>query len=268
MPTPFVNERFSNFDDPAVAAKMQQAIDRVRTQLGRDYPLVIGGKKVTSDKFITSLNPSDPDQVVGRVAAATQAHAEEAMQAALKTFESWRKVSAEDRATVLFKAAKAIQAELLAPPATASRAPGGPLAEELAAVAGFKKAALAVMGVGMLKFGEKLADEQEVMMSMADIIMEVFQAESAVLRAMTAHAGGAANAALHEDAARVFVNDATLRVEASAKQALAAMADGDMLRTHLAALRRLLKWTPVNTVAMRRRLADATVAGGGYLFRP
>ncbi len=109
MPTPFVNEPFSNFDDPSVAAKMQQAIDRVRQQLGRDYPLIIGGKKVTSDKFIASLDPSNPDQVVGRVAGATQAQAEQAMQAALKAFESWRKVSAEDRATILFKAAKAIR---------------------------------------------------------------------------------------------------------------------------------------------------------------
>jgi alkylation response protein AidB-like acyl-CoA dehydrogenase len=167
----------------------------------------------------------------------------------------------------ILKAAKAIQDELMAPPAMGARAAGGPLAEEHAAVAGFKKAALAVMGVGMLKFGEKLGDEQEVMMSIADMIMEAFQAESAVLRAMAAQAGVAPNAALHEDAARVFVNDAAGRVEASAKQALAATADGDMLRTHLAALRRLLKWTPVNTVAMRRRLADATVAKGAYLFR-
>ena len=167
----------------------------------------------------------------------------------------------------ILKAAKAIQDELMAPAAMVARAAGGPLAEEQAAVAGFKKAALAVMGVGMLKFGEKLGDEQEVMMSVADIVMEVFQAESAVLRAIGARAAGAPNAALHEDAARVFVNDAVGRVEASAKQALAAMADGDMLRTHLAALRRLVKWTPVNTVAMRRRLADATVTKGAYLFR-
>ncbi|HEX6791301.1 MAG TPA: L-glutamate gamma-semialdehyde dehydrogenase [Candidatus Krumholzibacteria bacterium] len=109
MPTPFVNEALSNFGDAAVASKMQQAIDHVRSQLGRDYPLVIGGKKITGDKFITSIDPSNPDQVVGRVSACTQAQAEQAMQAALKAFESWRKVSAEDRATVLFKAAKVIR---------------------------------------------------------------------------------------------------------------------------------------------------------------
>ena len=68
------------------------------------------------------------------------------------------------------------------------------------------------------------------------------------------------------DAASVWVNDAAGRIEIAARHALAAMSEGDVLRTELAALRRLLKVTPVNTVAMRRRLADATVAKGGYLF--
>ena len=64
----------------------------------------------------------------------------------------------------------------------------------------------------------------------------------------------------------MFVNDAALRIDASARQALAAMADGDTLRMMLAALRRLMKVAPINTVALRRRLADETVARGGYLF--
>ena len=86
-----------------------------------------------------------------------------------------------------------------------------------------------------------------------------------MLRAAAAPTAGA-DATLHVDAARVFVNDAALRIEASARQALAAMAEGDTLRTLLAALRRLLKVTPVNTVAVRRRLADEAVARGGYTF--
>ena len=57
-----------------------------------------------------------------------------------------------------------------------------------------------------------------------------------------------------------------MRIEASARQALAAMADGDTLRTMLAALRRLFKQMPVNTAALRRRLADEAVARGGYIF--
>ncbi len=101
---------------------------------------------------------------------------------------------------------------------------------------------------------------------MADIVIEAFAADSAVLRAKAAAAAGNQHAALHEDAARVYVNDAAQRVEMAAKSALAAMSDGDTLRTLLAALRRLMKVTPVNTVAMRRRLADATVAKLGYFF--
>ena len=74
-------------------------------------------------------------------------------------------------------------------------------------------------------------------------------------------------APLHADAAAIYINDAAARIEASAKQALAALGEGDTLRTHLAALRRLLKVTPVDTVVRRRRLADETVRQGGYIFQ-
>jgi len=71
---------------------------------------------------------------------------------------------------------------------------------------------------------------------------------------------------LHEAAARAFVSDAAQRIDAAAKSSLAAMADGDTLRTLLAALRRVLKVAPVNTVALRRQLADAAVSRAGYIF--
>ena len=93
-----------------------------------------------------------------------------------------------------------------------------------------------------------------------DLGRKTYRSESAVLRA--AQGGGP----LHEAAARVYVNDAAARVEASARTAIAAMAEGDMLRMLVAALRRLLKVTPVNTVALRRLLADATVERRTYLF--
>ncbi len=109
MPTPFVNEPFSNFGDPAVAAKMQTALDQVRSELGRDYPMVIGGEKLKATGRITSIDPSNPDNVVGRVAEGTRKHAEQAMNVALETFETWRKVSAEERASYLFRAAKIIR---------------------------------------------------------------------------------------------------------------------------------------------------------------
>ncbi|MGE5245265.1 MAG: acyl-CoA dehydrogenase family protein [Betaproteobacteria bacterium] len=162
-------------------------------------------------------------------------------------------------------AAKALQDELLGPPSVAP-AEDGVLAAERRAVDALKKTALMIFGVAMQTYGQQLGDQQEVLMHVADTLMDVFAADSAVLRAAAASATGAPRAGLHVDAARVFVNDAALRVEASARQALAAMADGDTLRTFLAALRRVLKVAPINTVTLRRRIADEAVASGGYVF--
>jgi butyryl-CoA dehydrogenase len=75
------------------------------------------------------------------------------------------------------------------------------------------------------------------------------------------------NQPLLADAAVIYVNDAAFSIEASAKYVLAAMAEGDTLRTHLAALRRLLKVAPLDTVQRRRRIADETIRHGGYVFQ-
>lgn len=96
--------------------------------------------------------------------------------------------------------------------------------------------------------------------------MEAFAAESVVLRALAADAARDPNAALHAAAAQVFVGDAALRVDATGRQALAAMTEGDGLRVGLAALRRFLKVAPVNTVALRRQIAARVLAKGGYPF--
>jgi hypothetical protein len=92
-------------------------------------------------------------------------------------------------------------------------------------------------------------------------VTDVFAAESVLLRAV-----GAQAADLHSAAARVYISDAAGRLELGARTALAAMTEGDMLRTLLAALRRLLKVQPVNTVALRRQLADAVTDRKGYPF--
>jgi alkylation response protein AidB-like acyl-CoA dehydrogenase len=165
----------------------------------------------------------------------------------------------------LIPAAKALQDELLGPPSMPF-ADDSLLAEERRAIDAFKKTALMVLGVAMQTFGQKLTDEQEIMMHAADILIDVFAAESAVLRAQAASRRNLPKAALHVDAARVFVNDAALRIEASARQALAAAVEGDPLRTTIAGLRRLLKVTPINTVALRRRLSEEAVSRGGYPF--
>jgi alkylation response protein AidB-like acyl-CoA dehydrogenase len=161
-------------------------------------------------------------------------------------------------------AARTLQDELLGPSGL-STPDDSPLAEERRTVETFKKTALMVFGLAMQTYGQKLAEQQEVLINVADIMIDVFSAESAVLRAL-AQADSAAASALHAAAARVFVNDAAMRIDASARQALAAMTQGDALRTMLAALRRLLKFTPIDTVTLRRRLADEAVARGGYIF--
>ena len=159
----------------------------------------------------------------------------------------------------LIPAAKKLMDEIMSPP---SMDPGSDSAldAERRAVGAMKKIALMVLGTAMQTYGEKLADEQEVLLAAADIAIDVYAAESALLRAARS------SSPLHEAAARVFINDAAWRVDVSAKTALAAMASGDTLRTLLAALRRLLKVTPVNTVELRRQLADTAVERRTYPF--
>jgi alkylation response protein AidB-like acyl-CoA dehydrogenase len=166
----------------------------------------------------------------------------------------------------LIPAARKLQDELLTPGMLESSGEGR-LENEYRTVAGLKKVALMVLGTAMQTYGEKLADQQEILSSTADILIDVYAAESALLRAVAAaNLPGRAPASLHEQAATVFVNDAAGRVELSARSALAAMTEGDTLRTLLAALRRVLKATPVNTVALRRLVADAVIEKKGYPF--
>lgn len=101
-------------------------------------------------------------------------------------------------------------------------------------------------------------------MSAADILIDTFAAESALLRATAATAAQSRGHNVHETMARTFVNDAAVRVEMAARTTLAGMTEGDTLRTMLAALRRILKLTPVNTIALRRIVADAMVERKGY----
>jgi len=163
----------------------------------------------------------------------------------------------------LIPAARKLQDEILTPGLVES--PGdGPLAAQRHAVTAMKKTALMVLGTAMQTYREALADQQEVLSGAADILIDVYAAESVVLRA--AAAKQSSHAALHEDTAAVFVNDAAGRVEIAARNAIAAMTEGDTLRTLLAALKRVLKVTPVNAVAIRRRVADAVVQKKGYPY--
>ena len=158
----------------------------------------------------------------------------------------------------IIAAARALQDQLLSP---SLETPGdGPLDAVRKAVTGMKKAALMVLGTAMQTYGNGLADQQEVLTRCADVIIDVYASESVLLRA--AADGGE----LHLAVAQVFVNDAAGRVEIAARDALAAMAEGDMLRVLTAALKRLMKITPVNTVALRRAIEAALAERRRYPF--
>ncbi len=130
-----------------------------------------------------------------------------------------------------------------------------------------KKIALLVAGAAVQKYMAKFADEQEILALISDIIIEVFAMESALLRALkTMEKSGDEKAQIQKAMVKVYVNDGFNRVEGYAKQAFSAIAEGDTLRTQLSALKKLTRFTPVNTVALRREVADYTIKMGRYPF--
>jgi 1-pyrroline-5-carboxylate dehydrogenase len=100
---PFVNEPYVDFSKEENARKMRAAIEKVRGQLGREYDLIIGGKRIKTQDKLKSINPARPSQLVGLHQKAGKDQVEPAMNAALKAFESWRKTSVEERAALLFR---------------------------------------------------------------------------------------------------------------------------------------------------------------------
>ncbi len=130
-----------------------------------------------------------------------------------------------------------------------------------------KKISLLIAGAAVQKFMMKLADEQEILGLISDIVIEVFAMESALLRATkTIEKFGDDKSQIQKAMVKVYVNDAFDRVEGFAKQAFAAIAEGDTLRTQLSALKKLTRFTPVNTVALRREIADFVIKMGRYPF--
>jgi len=107
---PFINEPFFDFRHEENARKMRAAVERVRGQLGREYDLIIGGKRIKTADKIKSLNPSKPSQIVGIHQKAGKEHVEPAMQAALRAFESWRTTSVDERAGLLFRVGDLLRA--------------------------------------------------------------------------------------------------------------------------------------------------------------
>jgi hypothetical protein len=128
--------------------------------------------------------------------------------------------------------------------------PSGPFAQESHAVDQAKKILLFVAGAALQKYPDSIREEQELLMHLSNIVMEIYAMDSARVRASKY------SDEIHTLTVQTLINDALSRVEFAAKQALAAVAEGDALRVQLAALRRLLRWTPVNTIRARQRIAE------------
>jgi 1-pyrroline-5-carboxylate dehydrogenase len=102
----YKTEPYSDFSQPEVVSAYKHALEKVRAQLGQDYPLIIGGERVTTDHgFLTSVNPCNTEEVVGRSAKAKRKEVEKAMNAAWKAYESWSRLDMEHRARALMKLA-------------------------------------------------------------------------------------------------------------------------------------------------------------------
>ncbi len=144
--------------------------------------------------------------------------------------------------------------------------PTGDFAEEEKVLEQAKKIFLLAAGTAVQKFNQKLAEEQEIVGSLANIVMDVYAMESTLRRAQKSQAARGEAASVMVDAARAFIYDAMDRVEKNARTALAATEAGDTLTTQLAVLRRFAKHSPVDTIAIRRRVADAVLAQDRYPF--
>ncbi len=102
---PFVNEALTDFTQEDKKRAQIEALEKVKGELGRTYPLIIGGKKITNEETFASVNPSQPDQVIGNFSRATIEQANEAVRVAADTFDMWKRVPAEERASYLFATA-------------------------------------------------------------------------------------------------------------------------------------------------------------------
>jgi alkylation response protein AidB-like acyl-CoA dehydrogenase len=164
----------------------------------------------------------------------------------------------------LMPAIKKLMDEVLSGPSMGDEMEG-PLAEERKLVAQAKKLGLFAAGSATQKYMQAIQDQQEVMGAIADMTIETYAMESAVLRAQKlVESKGEKEAALAIAMTRVYLTQAMEKIEAAAKRVIAAVAEGDMLRTQLAILRRLAKYEPFNTIELRQKIAQRTIEVGKY----
>ena len=145
--------------------------------------------------------------------------------------------------------------------------PDTPLALQEHVIRMAKKIALMVAGGAAMKFQEKLAKEQEVLGKVADIIIEIFAMESGLLRTLKMiDKVGEEKAKYQIDAVKVYVDEAIPKIESWAKQIIAYVEEGDMLRTQLAGVKKLARYQTIDAVSLKREIADRIIDLEAYPF--
>ena len=162
--------------------------------------------------------------------------------------------------------AMAIQKELMSVPEFGEE-PTGVLEKELQAIRNAKKSILMTAGMAVQKFMQKLADEQEVIMNLTDMLIEVYTSESAILRTQKLAAmKSEAELQPYIDITKVYVSDSLERINLYGKHAIASFAEGDELKLLTLGLKRFTKFDLVNTTRLRRNIADRMIEANGYCF--
>jgi len=166
----------------------------------------------------------------------------------------------------LLPAIKRVMDEVMSGPGSGDELEG-PLAAERTVLANAKKLGLLISGAASQKYMMALADQQEIVGALADMIIETYAMESTILRTqkLIEH-GGEAAAKLPIAMTQIYITQAMEKVEASAKKVIAAVADGDMMRTQLAIVRRLVKYEPFNTIALRQQVAQRVIEAEKYVI--
>jgi alkylation response protein AidB-like acyl-CoA dehydrogenase len=164
----------------------------------------------------------------------------------------------------LLPAIKKLMDEVTQPGLSESVDDSKPLARERETLAAVRKTALFAAGVASQRFMIGLEEQQEIMGDLADSITQVFALDSAILRAQKLAAAGSAKAQVAADLCGLLAAEAHELVELAARRVLAACAEGDMLRTQLTILRRVMKVAPLNSVAIGRKAAAYCTEAGGY----
>ncbi len=166
----------------------------------------------------------------------------------------------------LMPAIKKLMDEVLSGPTMAEEVEG-PLADERKLVANAKKLGLFAAGAATQKYMQAIQDQQEIMGAIADMVIETYAMESAVLRAQKLiQSNGEAASALPIAMTQVYLSQAMEKIEAAARKIIAAVADGDMMRSQMAIFRRLAKHDPFNTIAARQKIADRVLEAGKYVL--